>query len=147
MKRLLIASCIALLSTGISASLNCSQEAIAQELPEPITVIELADDLLTIRLVNQTEDAIEYQVLGDTELRTILGSSDITLRSLRIPVSLIFHYRSIPRSFSEQTGLLEVELIQDPATGNLDVMMMPTQNPAQDSSFIEIDVNGNVYVF
>jgi hypothetical protein len=132
----MIASCLALFSSGFPAPFSDSQRAIAQELPEPTTSIELADDLLTIRLVNQTEDAVEYQVLGDTESRTLLGNSEIILRSLRIPISLTFHYRSIPRSFSEQTGLLEAELIPDPATGDLDVILTPTQDPALDSSTI-----------
>jgi len=147
MRQYTIIGLIAAFSMGFPTLFNEEQVAIAQDLPEPTTAIELADDLITVRLVNQAQDAVEYQIVGDTELRTILGDSEVTLRSLRVPVSLTFHYRSIPRSFSEQTGLLEVELTQDPATGDLDIIMMPTQDPALDSSTIEIDVNGDVYVF
>jgi len=123
------------------------QTGIAQELPEPVLTIELPDELVTIELINQTSDAVQYQIVGDTELRSLLGQSEVTLSSLRVPIALIFHYTSIPRSFADQTGLIEAELIQDAQTGDLEVTLKPTTDPALDSSSIEIDVQGDVYIF
>jgi len=123
------------------------ETGLAQELPEPALTIDLPDELVTIQLINQTNDAVQYQIVGDTELRSLLGQSEVTLSSLRVPIALIFHYTSIPRSFSDQTGLIEAELIQDAQTGDLGVTLNPTTDPALDSSSIEIDVQGDVYIF
>ncbi|MDR9403539.1 MAG: hypothetical protein RI580_08875 [Halothece sp. Uz-M2-17] len=123
------------------------QAGLAQELPEPAVNIDLPDELITIQLINQTSDAVQYQIVGDTQLRSLLGQSDVTLSSLRVPIALIFHYSSIPRSFPDQTGLIQAELTQDDQTGDLKVTLKPTTDPALDSSSIEIDIQGDVYIF
>ncbi len=80
------------------------QTGVAQELPEPALTIDLPDELVTIQLINQTSDAVQYQIVGDTELRSLLGQSEVTLSSLRVPIALIFHYTSM-KNFNHDTLL------------------------------------------
>ena len=153
MKKTFSLGLVALLAVAVPLGLRhivfaqTQPQATTANLPEPTIKINLPDELVTIKLTNQTNDAVKYQIVTDTEVQSLLGQSEVTLKSLRVPISLVFHYASIPRSFVNKTGLIEAELIQDPETQDLEVIFKPTTDPALDSSSIEIDVQGDVYVF
>lgn len=75
-----------------------AMEAVAQSrtIPFPnnqVAYIRANNQRVDIQLVNPTNAAIDYQVLGDTELRTLPAGKTIMLKNIPInrPVTVAFH--------------------------------------------------------
>lgn len=90
---------------------------------------------VNVRLVNQTYTEIKYQVIGDTEYRTLTGRSDVMLQNLKTPVNITFQ--------RPDRGLLQV-LPQSSEEGMLEVSLTETSNFGVDRTAMTIQENGNV---
>jgi hypothetical protein len=145
MNRSIIAPVLALALLVVPAGLKLSL-ASAQVLPTPATTVILRGDRLSVRLVNQTGYPVEYQAIGDTELRQIVPNAEITLRDLQIPISLIFRSQATTDT-QERTGLVTTEVRQNAATGALDIVFKPTSDPLNTQSTVIVDESGDVYTY
>ena len=112
-----------------------------------VMTVPVAQEGITIRLVNQTVDSITYEALGDTQSRVLMAASDITLQNLNVPTTLTFFYEDIQKNRQEGTGLLQATLVVDETTGALDVIIRPTNDLDMDVSNLTIEANGSVSVF
>jgi hypothetical protein len=90
-----------------------------------------------LRLVNQTYTDITYQVVGDTEPRTLSGRNDVTLRTLRAPVTITFQ--------RPDRGLLLVSP-QASEAGSLEVTLTETTDLDVDKSAMTIQETGDVFL-
>lgn len=105
---------------------------------EPSTRIDLANGKANIQLINDTRADITYQVIGDTEPRTLAGKSDVTLRGLNTPVTVTFQ--------RQDGGLLMVTPKPGEETGILEVTFKETTDVNQDRSAMRIESNGSVFL-
>lgn len=104
---------------------------------DPVTTITPVGNAVSIKLINQTGAVIEYQVIGDTQTRTLAGESEVTLQGLTIPTTLTFR--------REDSGLLMVEPLT-PTSGLLEVMMDETTDLSIDRTTLRIEESGAVFL-
>ena len=114
-------------------------DSITPPLPEeqkpPVARVEPVGGQVTVRLVNQTDANITYQVVGDTKPRTLAGRSDVTLQNLKTPVNITFQ--------RPDRGLLRVSP-QSSEAGMLEVTLAATTELGTDNLAMTIQENGNV---
>ncbi|NEQ20891.1 MAG: hypothetical protein F6K28_17005 [Microcoleus sp. SIO2G3] len=127
---------------GNIAGENCTVVAQAtpplpEELQPPSATVVLVDGTVNIRLVNQTYTDITYQVVGDTEPRTLSGRDDVTLRTLKAPVTVTFQ--------RPDRGLLLVSPEASEA-GSLEVTLTETTDLDVDKSAMTIQETGDVFL-
>lgn len=108
-----------------------------EELQPPSATVVLVDGTVNVRLVNQTYTDITYQVVGDTEPRTLSGRDDVTLRTLRVPVTITFQ--------RPDRGLLLVSPEASEA-GSLEVTLTETTDLDVDKSVMTIQETGDVFL-
>jgi hypothetical protein len=107
--------------------------------PEPNASVTIAGERVTIQLVNQTGAEISYQVVGDTEFRTLAGRETVTLRDLPVPTTLTFR--------RQDQGLLSVTLQPDnPVLGTLVLNLDETTDFAADRTTLNVNEAGEVFL-
>lgn len=104
----------------------------------PFTSITPVNGRVDIRFVNETGSAIDYQVIGDTEYRSLPGRSEMRLENLHIPTTFTFR--------RADNGFLQVTLNPDSPTGTLTMQVRETPNFAADRTSVYIDQKGNVFL-
>jgi hypothetical protein len=95
------------------------------------------DGRITVRLVNKTNAPITFQAVGDTQVRTLAGRSEIALQGLRVPTTVTF--------YRQDRGLLMVTP-KTSESGVLEVRMQETTDFAMDRTALRIENNGSVYL-
>ncbi|MGG6293015.1 hypothetical protein ACQ4M4_01220 [Leptolyngbya sp. AN02str] len=125
-----------LLSSGLTAMVT--ESAIAQPLPIPEAYITPVVGRVTITLTNQTGAAIAYQLVDDTNVRTLRAFESVELSGVALPSTLTF--RRI------DSGLLEATIVPDSPSGTLQVNLTATEDFAIDRTAISIDLEGGVDV-
>jgi hypothetical protein len=148
MKNLLTAGLMTL-SVAI-APLSFSELARAEATEEPfttpITTIDLADkELLTVHLINNTGYEVIYQVLGDTEHRTLPDGESAHLLDLHLDLSLIFYYKNIHRNEDGKIKLIKAEV--NPTEEHLEITLTQTTNSKDYSRTVLVDREGGVFSF
>lgn len=103
------------------------QPAVARVMP--------VDGRVNVRLTNTTNAVVFYQVIGDTEQRSLAGKSEVTLQNLSAPVSLTFS--------RQDRGLLRPTL-NSPSMGVLEVTLDATTDLAEDRTTIRVQQDGAV---
>jgi hypothetical protein len=103
-----------------------------------VATVSPTDGRVSVRLVNQTNAAIVYQVIGDTQLRTLAGRSEVMLQGLRTPTNVAF--------YRQDRGLLMVRPQGSSQNGMLDVTLQETADFAMDRTSMRIENNGAVYL-
>ena len=93
---------------------------------------------VNVRLVNKTNATIVYQVIGDTQLRTLAGRSEIMLQGLRTPTNVAF--------YRQDQGFLMVTPQASSQNGMLNVTLQETIDFAMDRTSMRIENNGSVYL-
>ncbi|WP_088890866.1 hypothetical protein [Leptolyngbya ohadii] len=63
---------------------------VAQAPLEAAVQIRLTADRLNVRIINQSSTPVFYTAAGDTPSRSLARGSEVLLRQLRIPTSLLF---------------------------------------------------------
>lgn len=108
------------------------------ERQEPVAIVMPANGMVDVKLVNNTNTSVTYQVVGDTDERILSGRSDTTLRSLEVPVTI-----TVGRP---DGGLLMVnaEASED---GMLEVMLTETTDLGTDENLISIEDDGAVFLY
>lgn len=114
-------------------------DSITPPLPEdqkpPVARVVPVGGRVNVKLVNQTNTNITYQVISDTKPRTLAGRSDITLQNLKTPVNITFQ--------RPDRGLLQVTP-QSYEAGILEVTLAETTDLGKDNIAMTIQENGNV---
>lgn len=104
----------------------------------PYTSITPTNGRVNLRFINETGSAIDYQVIGDTEYRSLSGRSEMTLARLRLPTTFTFR--------RADNGFLKVTLYPDSSTGTLTLRVRETPNFAEDRTSVYVDQSGGIYL-
>ncbi len=114
-----------------------TQPPLPEERQAPSAMVMLMDGRLNIRLVNETGANISYQVIGDTDQRSLQGKSDVMLRDLSPPISVTFR--------REDGGLISVTT-QPSEKGMLEARFTETTDLGMDRNTMRIQETGAVYL-
>jgi hypothetical protein len=124
------------LPTPASASVSQPQ-FIAQVTPTPDSAMTPVNGRVSIRFINETGADIAYQVVGDTEPRTLAGNAEMTLKDLPVATSLTFRRKD--------SGLLRVQFRADDPTGTIVVNVSATTDFTLDRTTLYIDQKGMIF--
>lgn len=129
---------LALPSSANASSVIANQpQLMAQVTPTPDSAMTLVNGKVNIQFINETGAAIEYQVVGDTEYRTLAGDTEMTLRELPVATSLTFRRKD--------SGLLRVQFRADDPSGTIIVSVSATTDFALDRTTLYIDQKGMIF--
>lgn len=122
---------------------TANEAAIARQLGPapliPIDQIAIEEGTIDIKLKNETNAPVSYQVIGDTKQRTLSGKSDTHLQTLDAPLNLTFH--------REDDGLLFVSFAETSTPGVIEVTLSETDFMVFDSRTLRVDRAGMVYLY
>lgn len=104
----------------------------------PIATVLPTNNVVNVRLVNDSGANITYQVIGDTAPRSLAGRSTATLQGLQIPITVTF--------YREDGGLVTVTPQRTSQQGTLSVTLRETPTVGGDRSVLRITENGSVYL-
>jgi len=116
---------------------SVTQPPLPEQQQAPIARVMPVDGRVNLRLTNTTNAVIFYQVIGNTEQRSLAGKSEVTLRDLPAPVSLTFS--------RQDRGLLRPTLSAT-SMGLLEVTLDATTDLAEDRTTIRVQQDGAVLV-
>ncbi|MEL6262497.1 MAG: hypothetical protein AAFR12_15665 [Cyanobacteria bacterium J06626_6] len=121
---------------------------VAQQPPrEPMMTMPVSEaGNVTVQIVNETEETLVYQALGDTEPRTIDASGLVTLQNLRVPATVTFSFATIDRNRQTATGLTKAELKPGPGNDMVQLVIKPTTDLDSEVSALTVESNGNIFV-
>jgi tetrahydromethanopterin S-methyltransferase subunit F len=112
-------------------------QLMAQVTPTPDSAMTPVNGKVNVRFINETGADIEYQVVGDTEYRTLAGDAEMTLRDLPVSTSLTFRRKD--------SGLLRVQFRVDDPIGTIVVNVSATTDFALDRTTLYIDQKGMIF--
>lgn len=101
----------------------------------PVAQVTLEEGGLSIQLINTIGAPITYQVVTDTEQRSLPANSDVVLQDLALPVSIFL--------FRPDTGLIQATAVTEP--GQLQVTLEAATELANNVRSIELDDAGYVF--
>lgn len=107
-----------------------------EQLQPPSAIVIPTNGRLTVKLVNRTDATLAYQVIGDTQERTLPGRTNVTLQALKTPRTITF--------YRQDRGLLRVR--PQPSPGLLTVTFTETTDLGVDKNVMMIQENGSVYL-
>lgn len=105
----------------------------------PIATLTPRGATVGVKLINKTGAAIVYQVIGDTQVRTLDGRSQVMLQELKTPASVTFYRRD--RGF-----LLVTPFVPTTAPNTIELTLTETIDFAIDRNALSIDPDGDVYL-
>jgi len=108
-----------------------------EQLQAPSATVMPAKGKVSIRLVNETGANITYQVIGDTNQRSLQGKSNVMLTDLSVPVTVTFK--------RDDSGLLLVTP-QSPQPGILEAILTETTDLGTDKNTMNIQPTGAVFL-
>jgi hypothetical protein len=123
--------------TNLRQSQQNQQSNLGGRYQNAVAAVSPSDGRVTIRLINNTNAPISFQAIGDTQIRTLAGRSEIALQGLRIPTTVTF--------YRQDRGLLMVTP-KSSESGVLEVTMQETTDFAMDRTALRIENNGSVYL-
>jgi len=129
-----------LLSLGLPVPMS-----LAQDTPVPISTVQVANGKVTIRITNRTGEAIAYEAIGNTRMRSLGQNGTVTLKDLPLPTSLSFNYIDVGQPGVEK--LLKLGFTQNPTTKVVEVTVNRTTDPAQSQGYMGIGRKGGVFVY
>jgi hypothetical protein len=92
---------------------------------------------VNVKLINQTNDRLFYQVVGQTTRRTLGAKSKIELQELKLPASILFR--------RQDNGFLKVTL-NPGEKGMLDLKLNETTNLDTDKKSLTIRKDGSLFL-
>jgi hypothetical protein len=113
------------------------QPPLPEQQQAPNMMVTPVDGKINIKLINTTNAVVTYQVVGDTNQRTLTGDSDVTLQNLETPVTVTF--------VRQDRGLLKVSP-QASSSGLLEVTLDETTNLDEGKSTMRIEKGGAVFI-
>jgi hypothetical protein len=106
---------------------------------KPVTAITPVNGKVNIYFVNETGAAIDYEVVGQTQSRTLAGRTEMTLQDLIAPTTFTFR--------RQDKGFLLVTLQENsPTPGTLTLSVRETSDFTADRTSLYIDQSGNVFL-
>jgi hypothetical protein len=117
---------------------SVTEPSLREQGQSPVATVALTNGNVNVKLVNETGANITYQVVGDTNERSLGGQSDVILQGLRAPITVTFQ--------REDGGLLSVNAQPSSETGMLEVRLDETTDVAQDKKAMRIQSNGSVFL-
>lgn len=105
----------------------------------PIATLRPSNGLVGVKLINKTGADIAYQVIGDTQVRTLSGRSTAMLQALKTPANVTFYRRD--RGF-----LLVSPQVPTTAPNTIELTLTETTDFAIDKTALSIDPDGAVYL-
>ncbi len=128
-------------STGLPENTSTPATPVTPPLPEqlqpPSATVVPVEGQVNVTLANQTYTDVNYQVIGETEPRTLAGRSEVTLQGLETPVNITF--------YRPDRGFLRVSP-QSSETGRLTVTLTEATDLSQDTTAMTIQASGNVFL-
>jgi len=109
-----------------------------EQLEDPVATVTPVNGTVSVRLINSTAAVIRYQVIEDTELRSLAGESEVTLQGLATPVTITF--------YREDRGLLAVTPVATAEPGVLEVTLDETTDLGEDETALVIQETGSVFL-
>lgn len=106
-------------------------------LRNPATTIELRSGLVDITLLNDTNTEITYQVLGDTEPRSLPAGETVLLLELPTPLQMTFN--------RSDNGFLDASLASA-GTGLLQVTLDEIADFASSEAGLIVEASGDVII-
>lgn len=104
----------------------------------PKKQLSLTSKQMNVKLINQTGAPINYEVIGETDQRSLLGQSSVLLQELNTPRTLTFR--------RQDGGLLMVSPLMSKTPGMLVVTFTATTDLGMDKTAMTIQNNGNVFL-
>lgn len=101
----------------------------------PSAVVTPVDGKVNIKLINATKAAINYQVVEDTNQRTLTGDADVTLQNITAPTTVTFE--------RQDRGLLKVTT-QATSAGLLEVTFDETTSLDESRTTMRVQADGIV---
>jgi hypothetical protein len=123
--------------SGSSYNTQQNQSNLGGRYQNAVAAVSPTDGRITVRLINNTNAPITFQAVGDTQVRTLAGRSEVALQGLRVPTTVTF--------YRQDRGLLKVTP-RSSESGVLEVSMQETTDFAMDRTALRIENNGNVYL-
>jgi len=105
----------------------------------PIATLRPSNGLVGVKLINKTGADIAYQVIGDTQVRTLAGRATATLQALKTPANVTFYRRD--RGF-----LLVSPQVPTTTPNTIELTLTETTDFAIDKTALSIDPDGDVYL-
>jgi hypothetical protein len=109
-----------------------------EQLETPVATVLPLNGVVKVNIVNTTNAAIAYQVVGDTNDRILQGRANVTLANLRTPVNIIFE--------RQDGGLILVTPQANSEPGMLTVTLKETSNLDLDRKAMTINPTGGVFL-
>lgn len=104
----------------------------------PELVVNPVDGRVNMELINKTNATIRYQIIGDTQVRQLMGSETVDLTDVDAPVTLVF--------YREDKGLLVANAKASSTTGVLEVTFDETLNRQAYNLALTVEEAGSVYI-
>ncbi len=95
-----------------------------EEQSPPIATVVPMDGTVEVRVKNNTNAIVNYEVVGHTPRRLLPGKQETVLQKLPLPVTVTFgredkgFVKVMPSSTTDKQGVLEVALDEDPNLDN-----------------------------
>lgn len=105
--------------------------------PLPLARVSPTEGTITVKLVNTTNALINYQVVGDTQQRTLGEQSEIQLKNLTAPINITYQ--------RQDGGLLVVRAQATATPGLLQVSFGATEDLSLDTKSLNIQEDGRVF--
>ncbi|MBD2778495.1 LysM peptidoglycan-binding domain-containing protein [Iningainema tapete] len=119
-----------------------SNDSVIPPMPEglqtPSAKIVPVNGKVNVKLTNQTNAVLTYEVIGHTKQRTLSGKSTVTLKDLPVAVAISFR--------RQDKGLLTVHLQGETAPGLLEVKLDEGKNFGEDKIAMKIEKTGEVFL-
>jgi hypothetical protein len=122
----------------VRPEVSAPQIPLPSERQAPSTKLALANGRVNVNLVNDTGAEVTYQVIGDTEQRSLAGKTNTMLRGLNAPVTITF--------YRKDGGLVQVTPQPTGEAGMLTVTLKATTEQIQDKRTVRIEQDGTVFL-
>jgi hypothetical protein len=93
---------------------NNTTPPLPEQVQDTVATLTPVNGLVSVKLINRTLATINYEIIGDTTLRTLPGKSEVTLRELPTPTNVTFRrtdggFLLIQATVNEE-GILELNM-------------------------------------
>jgi hypothetical protein len=135
---------VSLCAAPVSSAPKKPEKPTVTPLPESIFMpkaqISLKSDRVNLTLINKTNAEITYQVIGDTESRTLAGQQTINLQGLRAPVTVTLDRK-------DSGFLLLTPKASDKSEDTVEATLETTMDMSIDATTMRIERNGSVFLY
>ncbi|MDY6782735.1 MAG: hypothetical protein SW833_09355 [Cyanobacteriota bacterium] len=114
-----------------------TQPPLPEQRNSAVARVEPMNGTVSVKLINQTNAEIDYQVIGHTGDRTLAGDGEVELTGIPLPVTLT--------AVRQDNGLIDIKT-QVSESGELEIMLNEEPNLGGSNLSIRIQEDGQVFV-